>query len=109
MQVCTVWSPIGSGLHVTPRWEQGKSSTVEWERPPSLYWDNSISTLCAFVTVMQRWPGLPEELRGVALSPLQPDVFTRVQRSAVNFYVRSFVSVYHRLPVPPALLPPQWL
>ena len=108
VQVCTVWSPIGSGLRVAPRWEQGEPSTAEWERPPSLYWDNSIPTLRAFVAVMQRWPGLPEELRGVTLSALQPEVFERVQRAAVDFYVRSFVSLYHRLPVPPALRPMNW-
>lgn len=108
-QVCRVWSPLGSGLRVFPRWEQNEPNTASWVQPPSLFWDHSIPTLREVVAIMQRWPGLPEELRGVALSPLQPDVFTRVQRSAVNFYVRSFVSVYHRLPVPPALLPPQWL
>ena len=108
-QVCRVWSPLGSGLRVFPRWEQNEPNTASWVQPPSLFWDHSIPTLREVVAIMQRWPGLPEELRGVALSPLQPDVFTRVQRSAVNFYVHSFVSVYHRLPVPPALLPPQWL
>ena len=108
-QVCRVWSPLGSGLRVVPRWEQNEPNTASWVPPPSLFWDHSIPTLREVVAIMQRWPGLPEELRHVALSPLQPDVFTRVQRSAVDFYVSSFVSKYHRLPVPPALLPSNWL
>ena len=59
--------------------------------------------------VMQRWPGLPEELRRVTLSALQPDAYVKVQEAAVAFYVRSFVSKYHRLPVPPAVCPANWL
>ena len=108
-QVCRVWCPLGSGLRLVPRWEQREPNTASWERPPSLFWDLSIPTLREVVSIMQRWPSLPEDLRGVTLSPLEPDVFARVQRSAVDFYVRSFVSVYHRLPVPPALLPSDWL
>ena len=104
-----MWSPLGSGLRVVPRWEQHEPNTASWERPPSLFWDLSIPTLREVVSIMQRWPSLPEGLRGVTLSPLEPDAFARVQRSAVDFYVRSFVSIYHRLPVPPALLPSDWL
>ena len=108
-QVCRVWSPLGSGLRIFPHWEQNEPNTASWVRPPSIFWDLSIPTLREVVTVMQCWPSLPEELRGVTLSALQLDVFTRVQRLVVEFYMRSFVSTYHRLPVPPALLPPNWL
>ncbi|EPS95014.1 hypothetical protein FOMPIDRAFT_1054558 [Fomitopsis schrenkii] len=108
-QVCRVWSTIGSGLRVVPRWEQREPNTAVWTRPLCLFWDNSIATLRGVVAVMQCWPGLPEELKRATLSPLQPDVFTRVQRAAVDFYVRSFISTYHRLPVPPAVLPGNWL
>ncbi|KAI0734715.1 hypothetical protein C8Q72DRAFT_791953 [Fomitopsis betulina] len=29
-QVCRVWSPLGSGLRVFPRWEQNEPNTVSW-------------------------------------------------------------------------------
>ena len=58
---------------------------------------------------MQRWPGLPEELRHVTLSALQPDAYVKVQEAAVAFYVRSFVSKFQRLPIPPAVCPANWL
>lgn len=109
VEVCRVWSPLGTGLRVVPRWEQREPNTATWGRPPSLFWDDSIPTLRQFLAVMQRWPGLPEELRRVTLSALQPDAYVKVQEAAVAFYVRSFVSKYHRLPVPPAVCPANWL
>ena len=92
-----------------PCWEQREPNTATWERPPCLFWDDSIPTLRQFVAVMQRWPGLPEELRRATLSALQPDAYVKVQEAAVAFYVRSFVSKYHRLPVPPAVCLANWL
>ena len=109
VEVCSVWSPQGSGLRVVPRWEQREPNTATWGRPPSLFWDDSIPTLRQFLAVMQRWPGLPDELRRVTLSALQPDTYAKVQEAVVAFYVRSFISKYHRLPVPPAVCPANWL
>lgn len=60
---------------------------------------------------MARWLGLPNELRIVpeSLVMLQPEELSRLELVVVNFYVTSFVRVFHRLPIAPAVLLSGWL
>ncbi|KAH9936584.1 uncharacterized protein B0H18DRAFT_867928 [Fomitopsis serialis] len=110
-RVSRIWSPLGSGLRVIPRWEQGERSSAVWLRPPQSGWHDAITTLVEFVEVMARWPQLPAELKVLPMSLFDHDeeVLLRLQRAAVTFYVRSFVDTFHRLPTPPAQIPNEWL
>ncbi|EPS93585.1 hypothetical protein FOMPIDRAFT_1135899 [Fomitopsis schrenkii] len=110
--VSRVWESDGTGLRLFPRW--GGSLQVlcgKWRAPPEQHWEQSGRTLSEFVRVMQRWPGLPQELKipqPELIMDYNADQFLVAMRAAVNFYVRVFVDTFHRLPTPPAVLPEDW-
>ncbi|EPS99920.1 hypothetical protein FOMPIDRAFT_1123547 [Fomitopsis schrenkii] len=107
--VCRVWSTTASGLRVVPDWEHGRIAAGEWHSPPHPQWINAALLLEHFVDVMRRWPGLPEQLKTMPASVIgDEDVFMGCQKLAVRFYVRCFVDTFHRLPIPPAVLPPNF-
>ncbi|KAH9928326.1 uncharacterized protein B0H18DRAFT_874961 [Fomitopsis serialis] len=110
-RVCRLWSGIGSGLRVIPRWESGETTRARWDSPDESGWREARSTLSELVGVMARWPGLPEELKGIAdeIVEYPADKFRVVQRAALQFYVRTFTNVFKRLPIPPAVLPTKWV
>ena len=104
--VCHLWATAASGLRVVPDWEHGESLPRSWERPPHPQWLDAALFLENFVDVMRRWPGLPEQLKAMPASIIgDEDMFLTCQKLAVEFYVRCFVRAFHRLPIPPAVLP----
>ena len=51
---------------------------------------------------MSTWPGCPELLLAqLAISPWNHEQYEDVQNEAVVYYVQTFVSKYHRLPMVP--------
>lgn len=101
----------GTGLRVVPDWEGGERPVAAWHAPPQSGWDAGRRSYRELIRVMARWPGLPDELRILpeTLVMLEPDVLSRLELVVLKFYVSSFVRVFHRLPIAPAVLPSGWL
>ncbi|RDX46392.1 hypothetical protein OH76DRAFT_1356199, partial [Lentinus brumalis] len=104
--VSEVWGSSRSGLSLCPDVDQGDVEFC-WLTPPNVGWRRSLPHLRAFADLLARWPGCPDELRrgGSQLKENDVDSYTRIQTSAVDFYVRTFVSQFDRLPTPPAINP----
>ncbi|KAH9830169.1 uncharacterized protein C8Q71DRAFT_717264 [Rhodofomes roseus] len=110
-RVSRIWSSIGSGLRLWPCWENDETTRAQWTySDDEADQSHARSTLCELLAVIARWPGLPEELKVFpdAAMDWPSDKFTTVQRIAVEFYVHTFVRVFKRLPIPPAVVPVNW-
>ncbi|KAH9886428.1 hypothetical protein C8Q73DRAFT_658502 [Cubamyces lactineus] len=70
-------------------------------------WRVGVPCLQRMVMLMRRWTDFPEALRQLPKDEEDWDVelYARVQAEVVGFYVRSFVSKFHRLPIPPIMYP----
>lgn len=110
--VSEVWGPSRLGLALCP----GAEEVVPfcWVEPPTAGWQSTRVHLQAFVDLLMRWPGCPEELRGAgaAVEQLDEVQYSRIQGLAVEFYVQTFVAAFDRLPTPPVQesvmsMPPQ--
>lgn len=100
--VSTVWGPPSSAVTVLPPEDQ-VALAFRWQRPSLGQSDrqNSVDTLFAFARVLRRWPDCPDAVvEAVDADPNAVDM-ERVQSLAIEFYVRTFVKHYCRLPVPP--------
>ena len=106
--VSRVWGPGTSGLDVVPPVDEGGLPVFCWFAPPEEGWESSRLHLSAFVEVLSRWPGCPRELHGTYQQVLNcgGDQFSRTLEAAVTFYIRTFVSKFDRLPVPPVRASP---
>ncbi|RDX43310.1 hypothetical protein OH76DRAFT_1361389, partial [Lentinus brumalis] len=100
--VSKVWGSGTSGLDIVPCERQAAPSFC-WREPQEPGWEESRPYLAAFVTVLARWRDAPHGLTEAALAVLtcQPEEYARILSTAVNFYVRTFMDRYGRLPVPP--------
>ncbi|KAI0640392.1 hypothetical protein C8Q79DRAFT_921524, partial [Trametes meyenii] len=105
--VSAVWGPPSSIVSVLPpdglfgaqdRWQSGTG----WHQP------GARDTLRFFLRVMTRWPDFPRPLvfdvENVDAWPSSK--CSVVMQGAITFYVKTFVRIYERLPVPP--IAPTW-
>ncbi|KAI0691933.1 hypothetical protein C8T65DRAFT_711463 [Cerioporus squamosus] len=100
-QVSAIWGPPASLLTVIPE-VPADIARPWWIQRLAANWQNGEARLRAFVELMSKWAGLPAPLLAtLQLSPWNDEQYEWVQIEAVDFYVRTFVSKYHRLPVPP--------
>ena len=110
--VCRIWTSEGTGLRLFPAWGGTlQASCGKWIAPPEVQWHLSRRTVKEFIHVMQRWPRLPQQLRMEhpdSIMDYDADKFRETMRASVAFYVRMFVDTFHRLPIPPAVLPEDW-
>ncbi|RDX46209.1 hypothetical protein OH76DRAFT_1457272 [Lentinus brumalis] len=100
--VSGIWGPPTSAVTVIP---------PEDDRAPAFGWAGSeahvevselaLRTLRTFVRVLARWPDCPEPVVHAGRTDLDLVDFSGIQAQAVEFYVRTFVKHYSRLPVPP--------
>ncbi|KAI1798446.1 hypothetical protein LXA43DRAFT_31282 [Ganoderma leucocontextum] len=106
MLISGIWGEPSSGLSVLPSLEPDLRQYC-WCAPPDEGWEGCQRFLRAFAQVLSRWPGCPEAVLQVRKTDGQmtADQFSEVQRSAVEFYVRSFARSFLRLPIPPIPLP----
>ncbi|TBU34262.1 hypothetical protein BD311DRAFT_774071 [Dichomitus squalens] len=109
--VSQVWGSGTSGLDVVPPLDgEERPPTFCWLAPPEEGWESSRPYLCAFVEMLERWPGCPPTLQGTheRLLGCNADEFSRILNFAAEFYTRTFVSKYDRLPTIPVRvsLPP---
>ena len=102
--VSSIWGPPSSAITVLPaedaagyvfRWGQLTHSGSEG--------DMASHTLSRFAQVLSRWPGCPQRVVSAAADG-PTGGWDDVQAVAIDFYVRTFVEHYARLPVPPIAL-----
>ena len=62
-----------------------------------------------FLKIFARWPQYPDVLFDAIhrVSSWTESEFRELLDASVDFYVRTFVQVYHRLPIPPIPPPPK--
>ncbi|KAI1782415.1 hypothetical protein LXA43DRAFT_1104101 [Ganoderma leucocontextum] len=102
--VSTVWGPPASIMSVFPPGNDDVR-VFRWHSPPGDGWMACRETLRNFATVLRRWPDCPDDVaEGVSHETTELEV-ARIQNLAVDFYVRTFVNHYARLPVPPIPFP----
>ena len=105
--VSGLWGPPSSAVTVIPE---------EVPNHPDFRWDScnhgdypdalALATLHHFAKVLSRWPDCPEELvQAGRAACMDYSSFGELQVLAVDFYVRTFVKYYSRLPVPPIAYP----
>ncbi|PIL27282.1 hypothetical protein GSI_10429 [Ganoderma sinense ZZ0214-1] len=106
MLVSGAWGEPSSGLSVLPSLEPDLRQYC-WCAPPDEGWEDCQRFLRAFAQVLSRWHGCPEVVLQVRKmdGKMTADQFSEVQRSAVEFYVRSFTRSFLRLPIPPIPFP----
>ncbi|KAI0671449.1 hypothetical protein C8Q78DRAFT_973369, partial [Trametes maxima] len=99
--VSAVWGEPSSVLSVLPSNGPGATAFC-WPSVMESSWATCCGYLRAFVHVLRHWPNCPGRLSASLLTDQwDEDMFGRVQREAVEFYVRTFTRVYQRLPVAP--------
>ncbi len=105
-----VWGATSGGDSVVPIWEGLglRSVLFYWTPPGRANWEMRRETLYNFARFMTRWPGFPQASfnRPEDIKTCE-DVqqFKEWEKVAVEFYITTFVSYFHRLPVPPAICP----
>ena len=100
MQVSGVWGEPSSAATVAVP-VGAHAHAFCWYTPPHDKWQTCREHLRTFARVLARWPNCPESIIQGSKGDLHEDEYRQVQREAVAFYVRTFVSTYYRLPVPP--------
>ncbi|KAI0699068.1 hypothetical protein C8T65DRAFT_793789 [Cerioporus squamosus] len=100
--VSGIWGPPSSAVTVIPA-EDEQEFLFRWMAPDGggAQADVSSRTLRTFARVLARWPDCPEEIVVAGSSDVDLLDGGRIQAQAVEFYVRTFVKHYSRLPVPP--------
>lgn len=103
--ISRVWGPGTSCLDIMP--EDDAPAPNLWRLPPEPGWEDGLPHHVAFLTVVSRWDGCPGVLLGAAnvLPKCDEEKYRLLMRAAVDFYVYKFVTVYGRLPLPPAFIP----
>lgn len=104
--VSGIWGPPSSTITVIPDEVSGVTEFRWMSCDDNDTVDQlSLMTLQHFVKVLIRWPDCPEEVAQAGMdSHIDSAVFNHLQAVAVDFYVRTFVRHYSRLPVPPIIL-----
>ena len=100
--VSRVWGPPSSFMHIPPN-NGPHDSVFGWFSPPAQGWKDCCKTLKHFAAVLSSWPDCPADVRGGLPQDASEEAFTRIQASAVNFYVHVFVKTFARLPTPPII------
>ncbi|KAI0668641.1 hypothetical protein C8Q78DRAFT_1071134 [Trametes maxima] len=100
--VSEIWGAGSSGVDIAPSL-QTFGSRYCWLVPPRPGWENCRPRLQAFLDVLSRWPGYPSELRRARLpdNACTEEQYCRIADLTVAFYVKTFVTTFGRLPVPP--------
>ncbi|KAH9835530.1 uncharacterized protein C8Q71DRAFT_709339 [Rhodofomes roseus] len=101
--VCGVWQEALAVTGHSALFCSGQSKFC-WTPVIEDGWQQRGRNLTAFIRIMSRWPNFPSTLRDRLFTLTkhdQPEEFDRLESIAVDFYVSTFVSQYHRLPCVP--------
>ncbi|KAI0688610.1 hypothetical protein C8T65DRAFT_588366 [Cerioporus squamosus] len=103
--VSQVWGPGTSGMDVVPA-PHGPYVDC-WKQPGEVDWQSCRPHLAAFIAVLARWPGFPEDLRGgdIQARTCEAEDHARLCGAAIDFYISCFVSRFGRLPIAPVRPP----
>ena len=96
--VARVWGCDRSGLAVCPP-EDG--SQWCWASGGDPEHEVSTASLRAFISLLHAWPACPAALDPRSLDSSDVTAIDGLRRTAVRFYVQTFVEKFERLPVPP--------
>ncbi|KAI0742618.1 hypothetical protein C8Q80DRAFT_1329154 [Daedaleopsis nitida] len=95
--VSAVWGPPSCAVTVVPRSEEDRS--FRWA--PTAGDPRARESLVALATVVSQWPGCPDAVAQAAMRDATDEEFAGVQELVVQFYVRTFVKTFNRLPILP--------
>ncbi len=103
--ISEVWGRSRSGLDIVPDVDSADNDI--WTDSADADWGRGREPLNAFVDLLSRWRDCPP---GLQLPPDHLQTCSReeygwIQHTAVAFYVRTFVNVFERLPIPPVRRP----
>ncbi len=102
-EVSTIWGPPSSVVSVIPQLDEEEDTKFRWT---SLHSNAvAVATTHQFIRILMKWPGCPAAIAKAAVQGVQNEDFGSIQELAVDFYVRSFVHNFCRLPIPPILFP----
>ena len=102
-----LWGPPSSAVTVIPE-EVPKHPDFRWHSCDQGDYPDALvmATVHNFAKVLTRWPDCPEELVHTGRAAFMDYLSVgKLQTMAVEFYVRTFVKHYSRLPVPPIAYP----
>ncbi|KAI0656104.1 hypothetical protein C8Q70DRAFT_922337 [Cubamyces menziesii] len=104
-EVSGLWGEPSSLMSVLPP-DARPETTHMWGSMVIPSWWTSITPLCRFIRILTRWPECPRLLLEATerVATWDEEDFTEIMHACIDFYVDTFVSVYHRLPVAP--IPP---
>ncbi|TBU45984.1 hypothetical protein BD309DRAFT_859046 [Dichomitus squalens] len=105
MLLSGIWGEPSSGVSVLPSLDSVREFC--WYAPPDERWRSCRRYLLAFIQVLCRWRGCPEVLLEARRSSgeMLAAQYVQLQQCAADFYVRSFIRDFARLPVPPIPYP----
>ncbi|KAJ8474353.1 hypothetical protein ONZ51_g7277 [Trametes cubensis] len=108
-EVSGVWGDPSSTLGVLPPDAPPGPTTHIWGSLDLSEWRDAVPVLCHFLKIFARWPQYPDVLFDAIhrVSSWTESEFRQLLDVSVDFYVRTFVQVYHRLPIPPIPPPPK--
>ncbi len=102
--VSEVWGQTSSCVTVIPDVKDCQRA-YRWKSSSEEGWQECRVCLRNFAKVLSRWPGCPDEVvAGGTYDADTPSAYDLLQRRVVEFYVRTFVQHFSRLPTPPIAL-----
>lgn len=105
-RIAEVWGVDASSLSAVPQLDKVTEKYC-WHCPPEVGWEDTCVYLKRLIALMSRWPSLPEQLRidPSEVCACSERAYVATLHATADFYVRSFVRVYRRLPIVPAFPP----
>ena len=105
--VSECWGPSASLSSVVPSMPPNEEPFC-WPNSQDNAWTGGLRYLVRFLDVLVQWEGCPvllKDMRSTSAVWTAED-YDLIQREATNFYVRTFVSKFGRLPIAPILYVP---
>ncbi|KAI0686969.1 hypothetical protein C8Q76DRAFT_635767, partial [Earliella scabrosa] len=100
-QISAVWGLDSAAMGVAPD-IVGERMRFCWKAPTDGHWASCIPFLRAFLEVICRWPHRPSYLASALRThSWDADEYSLIQEEAADFYTRTFVANFHRLPIVP--------
>ncbi|KAI0649156.1 hypothetical protein C8Q79DRAFT_904716, partial [Trametes meyenii] len=100
--VSAVWGRPGSAVSILPL-DDGSDAEDRWCSATSADRSRVRDSVVNLVKLMRWWPNFPDSLLAVvdAPKPWNATQCAQLSHAAADFYVKTFVRMYHRLPIPP--------
>lgn len=97
--VSAIWGPPSSVVLVIPRLDDTQDVQFRWDDSPD---DIAAQDMLQhFCQILAQWPDCPDSVAEKGSRGTQGQDFRSLQQVAVEFYVHTFVSTFHHLPIAP--------